>query len=91
MLCEDKRETLKSQSPVSEQNLEQEPAEEVEDKRQKVDEGKELSEQHRASLHTCCGDIVSFDCVRNGTPCTYGCPCTSVGGLLVGPGISAGK
>ncbi|XP_075891417.1 sperm-associated antigen 17 isoform X2 [Nelusetta ayraudi] len=36
MLCEDKRETLKS--PVSEQNLEQEPAEEVEDKRQKVDE-----------------------------------------------------
>lgn len=49
MLCEDKRETLKSQSLVSEQNLEQEPADEVEDKRQKVDEGKELSEQLRAS------------------------------------------
>lgn len=52
MLCEDKRETLKSHSPVSEQNLEQDPAEEVEDKRQKVDEGKELSEHHRALLHT---------------------------------------
>lgn len=70
MLCEDKQDTLKSQSPVSEQNLEQERAEDFEDKRQKVDEGIKLAEKGQTSLHTWCGDIISFDCVRNGTPCT---------------------
>lgn len=53
MLCEETQETLKSQSPVSEQNLEQdERVEDVEDKRPKVDEGIKLSEQGKASLHT---------------------------------------
>lgn len=39
VLCVDKQDTLKSHSPVSEQDLEQERAEDVEDKRQKVEEG----------------------------------------------------
>lgn len=53
MLCEETQETLKSQSTVSEQNLEQdERVEDVEDKRPKVDEGIKLSEQGKASLHT---------------------------------------
>lgn len=70
MLCEDKQDTLKSQSPVSEQNLEQERAEDVEEKRPKADEGIKLSERGKASLLTGCGDIISFDCARNGTTCT---------------------
>lgn len=67
MLCEDKQDTLKSQSPVLEQNLEQERAEDVEEKRPKVDEGIKLSERGKASQHTGYGDIISFDCARNGT------------------------
>lgn len=52
MLCQDKQDTPKSQSPDAEQNLEQERAEDVEDKRQKVDEGIKLSGQGKAARNT---------------------------------------
>lgn len=52
MLCQDKQDILKSQSPDAEQNLEQERAEDVEDKRQKVDEGIQLPRQRKELSHT---------------------------------------
>lgn len=92
-LCVDKLPTMTPQSPVMEQDEEQDTDEEGESNESNAEEGKELSNQHTFTEHHCTTAVMTSYpvCVRSRDRCTCGCPCGQVGELLVWSGFSFGK